>query len=113
MIRSGSWIWYDCQKAAVHAYHLAGPAGAVLEGFPVTLLDTAGIREAADAVERLGVERSRAAALAADIVVMVIDAQVGFAALSIDISLLFDVKFGFSSPPGHPGRQEELSSKTG
>lgn len=46
-------------------------------GVPLTLLDTAGIREAADTVEKIGVERSQAAAVNADIVVMVIDAAGG------------------------------------
>lgn len=39
--------------------------------------DTAGIRESSDVVERLGVQRSREAAAEADVVVMVVDAQVG------------------------------------
>ena len=47
-----------------------------MEGIPVSLLDTAGVREAGDLVERLGVQRSRAAAQAADIVLMIYDATV-------------------------------------
>lgn len=48
-----------------------------MQGIPVKLLDTAGVREAGDLVERLGVQRSRAAAQAADIVLMIYDAMVG------------------------------------
>ncbi len=46
-----------------------------LRGLPVVLTDTAGIREAVDAVERFGVERSRAAAAASDLLLVVIDAS--------------------------------------
>ncbi|BDA49035.1 probable tRNA modification GTPase MnmE [Coccomyxa sp. Obi] len=53
-------------------------AGAVMQGIPVNLLDTAGVREAGDLVERLGVQRSRAAAQAADIVLMIYDATLGW-----------------------------------
>ncbi len=46
-----------------------------LEGYPVTLLDTAGIRESDDPVEREGVARARARAAQADLVLWVVDAR--------------------------------------
>jgi tRNA modification GTPase len=47
----------------------------VLGGVPVTLVDTAGLREAADDIEAEGVRRARARAAAADLVITVIEAQ--------------------------------------
>jgi tRNA modification GTPase len=51
-----------------------------LLGFPLTLLDTAGIRESDDPVEQEGVRRARARAAAADLVLWVVDAGTGEAA---------------------------------
>jgi tRNA modification GTPase len=50
----------------------------VVGGIPVQVLDTAGIREATDQVEQLGVERSRLAAQAADLVLFTIEATAGW-----------------------------------
>src|SRR5262249_8662673 len=44
------------------------------DGWPVDLIDTAGIREAADAIESEGVERARAAAAKSDLILWVVDA---------------------------------------
>ena len=46
-------------------------------GLPVTLSDTAGLREGADVVEGIGIERARAAARAADLVLYLVDATSG------------------------------------
>ncbi|GAX36282.1 tRNA uridine-5-carboxymethylaminomethyl(34) synthesis GTPase MnmE [Nodularia sp. NIES-3585] len=50
----------------------------VVGGIPVQVLDTAGIRETVDQVEKIGVERSRRAANAADLVLLTIDASAGW-----------------------------------
>jgi tRNA modification GTPase len=50
----------------------------VVGGFPVRVLDTAGIRETADRVESIGVERSRRAAEQADVVLFTIAADQGW-----------------------------------
>jgi len=50
----------------------------VVGGIPIRVLDTAGIRETVDQVEQIGVERSRQAAIAADLILLTIDANVGW-----------------------------------
>ncbi len=47
-----------------------------LGGVPLRLIDTAGIRETADQVERLGVERSRRAAAEAELLLVLLDGTV-------------------------------------
>lgn len=49
----------------------------LLQGIPVILTDTAGIRDAANQAERAGVDRARAAAAAADLVLFVLDVEEG------------------------------------
>jgi tRNA modification GTPase len=51
-----------------------------LDGYPLTLLDTAGIRESTDPVEQEGVSRARSRAAGADLVLWVTDASAAEAA---------------------------------
>ena len=50
-----------------------------LGGVPVVVADTAGLREGAETVEQLGIERARTAAAAADLVLIVLDRSVEYA----------------------------------
>ena len=50
----------------------------VLDGVPITLMDTAGIRATNDAVEQLGIARSEEALISADVVVLIVDGHVGW-----------------------------------
>ena len=53
---------------------------ASIRGYPVVLTDTAGLRNTDDTVEALGVQRSRAAIEAADVVLLVFEAPAGITA---------------------------------
>ncbi|HEX3570748.1 MAG TPA: tRNA uridine-5-carboxymethylaminomethyl(34) synthesis GTPase MnmE [Acidobacteriaceae bacterium] len=51
-----------------------------IDGIPVELVDTAGLREASDEAERIGIAKSREAMADADVVLLVVDATVGLSA---------------------------------
>jgi tRNA modification GTPase len=49
----------------------------LIGGIPVRIWDTAGIRETSDVLETMGLEKTRAAILEADVVIFMVDAQAG------------------------------------
>ncbi len=92
-----------------------------IEGVPLNLVDTAGLRESRDEVERLGIEHARREVARADLVLAVHDASAADHALAvsapaaaarIDIYNKVDLAPGFRPPPGeHP--VVCVSAKTG
>ncbi|YAI82896.1 MAG: tRNA uridine-5-carboxymethylaminomethyl(34) synthesis GTPase MnmE [cyanobacterium endosymbiont of Rhopalodia sterrenbergii] len=76
--------WSQCDRAIVT--NLPGTTRDLVEsqlvvgGIPIQVWDTAGIRDTVNTVEKIGVERSRHAAGHADLILLIIDAQVGWTA---------------------------------
>ncbi len=50
----------------------------IIEGIPITLVDTAGIRMTEDIVESIGISRSQKALITADVVLLIFDISVGW-----------------------------------
>ena len=55
-----------------------------IAGVPLTIVDTAGLRETVDPVEAIGIERTWAAVSRADLVLLLVDARVGTDALDAE-----------------------------
>jgi len=58
---------------------------ASIRGIPIKLIDTAGMRDSADPVERSGVERARTALQDADVALAVVDGSVPFHRADVEI----------------------------
>lgn len=56
-----------------------------VRGIPVRLMDTAGIRETEDVIEKIGVDKSRAAIENADIIILLLDVAAGITDEDLDI----------------------------
>jgi len=61
-----------------------------INGIPIRLIDTAGIRETEDVVERIGVERAKKAVDEADLILVMIDADTGI--INEDIEIFNNVR---------------------
>jgi tRNA modification GTPase len=92
-----------------------------IEGVPLVLVDTAGLRPSSDEVERLGIARALKEVGRADLVLAVFDAAAGdfklpaeppAAAARIDVYNKIDLAPGFS-PPAGAGPAVAVSAKTG
>jgi len=88
-----------------------------IEGVPLILVDTAGLRQSADEVERLGIERTQRELLGADLVLAVFEAgkdaarldELSPGAARIDVFNKTDLAPGFIAPAGAVA----VSAKTG
>jgi tRNA modification GTPase len=79
-------------------------------GLPVTIADTAGLRESDDLVEGIGIERARQAAQTADIVLYLIDLSVGLTSEDREeLARLENVQVVYTKADLAPAVPDELS----
>lgn len=87
-----------------------------LDGLPVVLVDTAGLREAADEIEREGIRRAEARAARADLKLLLLDATApethGALSSRFDSDTLLVINKADLAPAGMPGALA-LSARTG
>jgi tRNA modification GTPase len=83
-----------------------------LRGIPLHLIDTAGITPSADPVEQMGIQRSRAAAESADLVLLVFDGAEALTAQDQRISQEL-YALGFGRDPGQDATRDPLSGHPG
>lgn len=81
----------------------------ILGGVPVTLVDTAGLREAADPIEAEGIRRARAHAAAADLVLALAEAGSDAPITPGTLAIATKTDLGGAVPPGALG----ISTRTG
>jgi tRNA modification GTPase len=81
----------------------------ILGGVPVTLVDTAGLREAADPIEAEGIRRARAHAAAADLVLALAEAGSNAPITPGTLAIATKTDLGGAVPPGALG----ISTRTG
>lgn len=84
-----------------------------LDGLPFTVADTAGLRDATDAVEQEGVRRAEARAEAADLVVWLTDAGDPPPALRLDATKILAVRSKIDLSPRLEGAGLCISATTG
>ncbi len=82
-------------------------------GVPVTLLDTAGLRESADPIETEGVRRARARAAAADLVIALVDAGAPASPGTLDPTGALRVATKLDLAPAPAGVELGVSAPTG
>lgn len=108
------------REAAIVSPH-AGTTRDVIEvhldlgGYPVTLLDTAGIRESDDPVEQEGMRRAQARADAADLVLWVVDGTTEAPFVKNDSKAKWIVrnKIDLARPAANLSQSIDISAKTG
>jgi tRNA modification GTPase len=90
-VGKSSLLNYLAQKDRAIVTDIPGTTRDIIEeylnvrGIPVRLMDTAGIRETEDVIEKIGVDKSRAAIESADIIVFLLDVAAGITDEDLDI----------------------------